>query len=153
VSASALDGAFCVRPAMQASAHESCSRVLRRSKTFLLLARAFRSLIIPIKAVLNLLSVGAVWELMVLVWQHGWDSYTIWGIEATHAINVEMPIVVFAFLFRNVRSRPKRRDLSGRPGPLAVISARLSPWSALAAAPTPSTREAPSDAPGAAVSA
>jgi RND superfamily putative drug exporter len=68
--------------------------------TFLLLARAFRSLIIPLKAVvLNLLSVGAAWGLMVLVWQHGIGSDAIWGIEATGSINVEMPIVVFAFLF------------------------------------------------------
>jgi RND superfamily putative drug exporter len=68
--------------------------------TFLLLARAFRSLIIPLKAVvLNLLSVAAAWGLMVIVWQHGWGSEAIWGIQATHAINVEMPIVVFAFLF------------------------------------------------------
>jgi RND superfamily putative drug exporter len=68
--------------------------------TFLLLARAFRSVIIPVKAVLlNLLSVGAAWGLMVLVWQHGWGSETIWGIPATNSINVEMPIVVFAFLF------------------------------------------------------
>ena len=36
---------------------------------------------------------------MVIVWQHGWGSETIWGIQATHSINVEMPIVVFAFLF------------------------------------------------------
>jgi RND superfamily putative drug exporter len=68
--------------------------------TFLLLARAFRSVIIPLKAVLlNLLSVGAAWGLMVIVWQHGWGSEAIWGIEATGSINVEMPIVVFAFLF------------------------------------------------------
>ena len=68
--------------------------------TFLLLARAFRSLVLPLKAVLlNLLSVAAAWGLMVLVWQHGVGSEAIWGIEATRAINVEMPIVVFAFLF------------------------------------------------------
>ena len=68
--------------------------------TFILLARAFRSLILPLKAVLlNLLSVGAAWGLMVLVLQHGWGSDAIWGIEATQAINVEMPIVIFAFLF------------------------------------------------------
>jgi RND superfamily putative drug exporter len=67
--------------------------------TFLLLARAFRSLILPLEAVLlNLLSVGASWGLLVLVFQHGFGS-GIWGIDATHAINVEMPIVVFAFLF------------------------------------------------------
>jgi RND superfamily putative drug exporter len=67
--------------------------------TFVLLARAFRSLILPLKAVLlNLLSVGASWGLLVLVFQRGFGS-GIWGIEPTRAINVEMPIVVFAFLF------------------------------------------------------
>ncbi|HEX2112235.1 MAG TPA: MMPL family transporter, partial [Gaiellaceae bacterium] len=68
--------------------------------TFLLLARAFRSLILPLKAVLlNLLSVGAAWGLIVLVFQKGFGSDAIWGIEATQAINIEIPIVVFAFLF------------------------------------------------------
>jgi RND superfamily putative drug exporter len=68
--------------------------------TFILLARAFRSLILPLKAVLlNLLSVAAAWGLIVLVWQKGFGSDEIFGIEATHAINVEMPIVIFAFLF------------------------------------------------------
>jgi RND superfamily putative drug exporter len=68
--------------------------------TFVLLARAFRSLVLPLKAVLlNLLSVGAAWGLMVVVWQHGFGSEAIWGIGATGSINVEMPIVVFAFLF------------------------------------------------------
>jgi putative drug exporter of the RND superfamily len=68
--------------------------------TFILLARAFRSLLLPLKAVvLNLLSVAAAWGLLVLVFQKGWGSDLIWGIEATQAINVEMPIVIFAFLF------------------------------------------------------
>ena len=68
--------------------------------TFLLLARAFRSLILPLKAVLlNLLSVAAAWGLIVLVFQNGLGSEAIWGIEATRSINVEMPIVIFAFLF------------------------------------------------------
>jgi RND superfamily putative drug exporter len=68
--------------------------------TFILLARAFRSLVLPLKAVLlNLLSVGAAWGLIVLVWQKGFGSDEIWGIGATQAINVEMPIVIFAFLF------------------------------------------------------
>ena len=68
--------------------------------TFLLLARAFRSLLLPLMAVLlNLLSVAAAWGLIVLVFQHGVGSDEIWGIEATRAINVELPIVVFAFLF------------------------------------------------------
>ena len=35
----------------------------------------------------------------MLVFQKGFGSDEIFGIEATQAINVEMPIVVFAFLF------------------------------------------------------
>ncbi len=67
---------------------------------FLLLARAFRSLILPLKAVvLNLLSVAAALGVTVLVWQNGLGSEAIWGIEATGSINVEIPIFVFAFLF------------------------------------------------------
>jgi RND superfamily putative drug exporter len=68
--------------------------------TFVLLARAFRSLILPLKAVLlNLMSVAAAWGLIVLVWQQGFGSDEIWGIEPTRAITVELPIVIFAFLF------------------------------------------------------
>jgi putative drug exporter of the RND superfamily len=68
--------------------------------TFILLARAFRSLVLSLKAVLlNLLSVAAAWGLIVLVYQKGFGSETIWGIEATQAINVELPVVIFAFLF------------------------------------------------------
>jgi RND superfamily putative drug exporter len=74
--------------------------VLIAGLTFVLLARAFRSLILPLKAVLlNLLSVAAAWGVMVLVWQHGLGSEAIWGIQATRSIPVEIPIVVFAFLF------------------------------------------------------
>jgi putative drug exporter of the RND superfamily len=48
--------------------------------TFLLLARAFRSLVLPLKAVLlNVLSVAAAWGVMVLVWQKGIGSDSIWG--------------------------------------------------------------------------
>jgi RND superfamily putative drug exporter len=68
--------------------------------TFVFLARAFRSLVLSLKAVvLNLVSVAAAWGVMVLVWQNGLGSEAIWGIEATGAINVEIPVVVFAFLF------------------------------------------------------
>jgi RND superfamily putative drug exporter len=68
--------------------------------TFVLLARAFRSLLLPLKAVLlNLLSVAAAWGLIVLVYQHGIGSDELWGVEATQAINVELPVVIFAFLF------------------------------------------------------
>ncbi len=48
---------------------------------------------------MNLLSVAGAWGVMVLVWQNGIGSEAIWGIEATGSITVEIPIVVFAFLF------------------------------------------------------
>jgi putative drug exporter of the RND superfamily len=68
--------------------------------TFVLLARAFRSLVLSLKAVaLNLLSVAAAWGVMVLVWQNGLGSTAIWGIEQTGSITVEIPIMVLAFLF------------------------------------------------------
>ena len=68
--------------------------------TFVLLARAFRSIVLPIKAVLlNLLSVAAAWGVMVLVWQEGYGSKPIWNIEATGAVVEFIPLMVFAFLF------------------------------------------------------
>jgi len=68
--------------------------------TFVLLARAFRSLLLPAKAiVLNVLSVAAAWGVLVLVWQHGYGSDAIWGIQATGSIPSWMPLMVFAFLF------------------------------------------------------
>jgi putative drug exporter of the RND superfamily len=68
--------------------------------TFILLARAFRSLLLPAKAiVLNVLSVAAAWGVLVLVWQHGFGSEAIWGIEATGSIPSWMPLMIFAFLF------------------------------------------------------
>ncbi len=68
--------------------------------TFLLLARAFRSLLLPLKAViLNILSVGAAWGVMVLVWQQGHGSEEIWGIAATGSISSWIPLMVFAFLY------------------------------------------------------
>jgi putative drug exporter of the RND superfamily len=68
--------------------------------TFLLLARAFRSLLLPAKAVvLNILSVGAAWGIMALVWQEGHGSDEIWGIAATGSITAWIPFMVFAFLY------------------------------------------------------
>ncbi|MEX2193726.1 MAG: MMPL family transporter [Thermoleophilaceae bacterium] len=68
--------------------------------TFLLLARALRSLALPLKAVLlNLISLAAAIGFMVLVWQEGYGSEAIWGIEATGAVESWIPIMVFAFLF------------------------------------------------------
>jgi putative drug exporter of the RND superfamily len=68
--------------------------------TFLLLARAFRSIVLPIKAVvLNVLSVGAAWGVVALVWQDGHGSEEIWGIPATGSISSWIPLIVFAFLY------------------------------------------------------
>jgi RND superfamily putative drug exporter len=68
--------------------------------TFVLLARAFRSIVLPIKAVLlNLLSLAAVYGSLVLIWQKGYLSHAIWGIPATGAITGWVPLMVFAFLY------------------------------------------------------
>jgi RND superfamily putative drug exporter len=68
--------------------------------TFILLARAFRSLVLPAKAVLaNLISVGAAYGVLVLVWQDGYGSRAIWGLPATGAITAWIPLFVFAFLY------------------------------------------------------
>jgi RND superfamily putative drug exporter len=68
--------------------------------TFILLARAFRSLLLPLKAiVLNILSVAAAWGVVVLIWQHGFGSEALFGIEATGSIPSWMPLIIFAFLF------------------------------------------------------
>jgi putative drug exporter of the RND superfamily len=68
--------------------------------TFVLLARALRSLLLPVKAIaLNILSVAAAWGVLVLVWQQGHGSEAIWGIQATGSVPSWMPLMVFAFLF------------------------------------------------------
>ena len=54
---------------------------------FLLLLITFRSIVVPIKAiVLNLLSVGAAYGVLVLVFQHGWGRALL-GFESNGAID------------------------------------------------------------------
>jgi putative drug exporter of the RND superfamily len=68
--------------------------------TYVLLVRAFRSLLLPLKAVLlNLLSLGATYGLIVLFWQNGIGSEAVFDIAATGAITFWIPFMVFAFLF------------------------------------------------------
>jgi RND superfamily putative drug exporter len=68
--------------------------------TYILLVRAFRSLLLPLKAVLlNIISVAATLGLMVLFWQEGYGSDAIFGVAATGAITFWIPMMVFAFLF------------------------------------------------------
>jgi RND superfamily putative drug exporter len=68
--------------------------------TFLLLARAFRSLLLPLKAViLNLISLGAAYGIVVFIFQEGHGAQAIWGVDATGAIQSWIPLMIFAFLF------------------------------------------------------
>ncbi len=68
--------------------------------TVVLLARAFRSVVLAVKAVvLNLVSMAAAFGFMTWFWQEGHGSQAIFGIPATGAITFWVPILVFAFLF------------------------------------------------------
>ena len=67
--------------------------------TFILLARAFRSIVLPIKAVLlNLVSLGAAFGVVVIVFQEGHGS-SLWNISATQSITAWIPLMIFAFLY------------------------------------------------------
>jgi putative drug exporter of the RND superfamily len=68
--------------------------------TFLLLVRAFRSVLLAAKAVVfNLISLAAAYGVLTWVWQDGHGSHALWGIPATGAITMWVPLMVFAFLF------------------------------------------------------
>jgi RND superfamily putative drug exporter len=68
--------------------------------TYILLARAFRSLVLPLKAViLNLVSLGAAYGIIVFIFQLGHGSKAIWNVDATQSIIPWIPLMIFAFLF------------------------------------------------------
>ncbi len=68
--------------------------------TFLLLARALRSVVLAAKAViLNVVSLFATFGILTWFWQDGHGSSLVFGIPATGAITFWVPITVFAFLF------------------------------------------------------
>jgi len=68
--------------------------------TLLLLTRALRSVVLAAKAVLlNLVSLGAAYGVLVFVWQQGHGSHALWGVPATGSITIWVPVAVFAFLF------------------------------------------------------
>jgi RND superfamily putative drug exporter len=68
--------------------------------TFVLLTRAFRSIVLPLKAViLNLVSLGAAYGIVVFIFQQGHGSEAIWNIHATDAVISWIPLMIFAFLF------------------------------------------------------
>jgi uncharacterized membrane protein YdfJ with MMPL/SSD domain len=66
---------------------------------FILMLVMFRSLVIPVKAVLlNLLSVGAAYGVLVMVFQWGW-GISFLGSEATGIIMAWLPLFLFGILF------------------------------------------------------
>jgi putative drug exporter of the RND superfamily len=68
--------------------------------TIALLARAFRSVVLAVKAVaLNIVSMAAAFGFMTWFWQLGHGSSAIFGVPATGAITFWIPLMVFAFLF------------------------------------------------------
>jgi len=67
--------------------------------TVILLTRAFRSIVLALKAVvLNVLSLVAAFGIIVLVFQQGHGS-SLWNIEATGSITAYIPLMIFAFLY------------------------------------------------------
>jgi putative drug exporter of the RND superfamily len=67
--------------------------------TLVLLTRAFRSIVLPIKAVvLNLASLAAAFGIVVFIFQKGHGS-SLWNITATQAITAWIPLMIFAFLY------------------------------------------------------
>ncbi|MFZ0377100.1 MAG: MMPL family transporter [Solirubrobacteraceae bacterium] len=66
---------------------------------FILLLVTFRSIVLPITAiVLNLLSVGAAYGVLVLVFQHTWAQGLL-GFKSTGAITSWLPLFLFVILF------------------------------------------------------
>jgi putative drug exporter of the RND superfamily len=67
--------------------------------SFILLTIAFRSIVLPLKAILlNLLSVGAAYGLMVLVFQKGVGN-ELFGLRETESVSTWAPLFLFAVLF------------------------------------------------------
>jgi RND superfamily putative drug exporter len=67
--------------------------------SFLLLMAVFRSLLVPLKAVImNLLSIGAAYGVVVAIFEWGWLSGPL-GVEQTGPIAPFIPMMMFAILF------------------------------------------------------
>ncbi|MDQ4049036.1 MAG: MMPL family transporter [Actinomycetota bacterium] len=67
--------------------------------TFMLMLVTFRSIVIPIKAILlNLLSVGAAYGVLVLVFQEGWGEGLL-GFTSNGGVTSWLPLFLFVILF------------------------------------------------------
>jgi len=67
--------------------------------SFLLLMAVFRSIAVPVKAaIMNLLSIGAAYGVIVAVFQWGWGKGLI-GVDKTGPIDPWIPLMLFTILF------------------------------------------------------
>jgi RND superfamily putative drug exporter len=67
--------------------------------SFLLLMVVFRSLLVPLKAVImNLLSIGAAYGVIVAVFQWGWGS-SLFNVARHGPVDAWTPIMIFAIVF------------------------------------------------------
>lgn len=67
--------------------------------SFILLTIVFRSIVVPIKAIImNLLSVGAAYGILVLVFQEGFLN-EVFGLQQTQVIQPWLPLMLFTILF------------------------------------------------------
>jgi RND superfamily putative drug exporter len=68
--------------------------------TYILLMRAFKSVLLPLKAViLNLISLAAAYGIIVFIFQKGHGAEEIWNVPATDSIISWIPLMIFAFLY------------------------------------------------------
>ena len=66
--------------------------------SYLILLRAFRSVVLPVKAVfMNVLSVSATYGVLVLAFQHGWGN--VLSLQSSSQVEAWIPIFLFAMLF------------------------------------------------------
>ncbi len=67
--------------------------------TLVLLARAFRSIVLAVKAaLLNMVSLAAAFGVVVLVFQQGHGSQ-LWHVAPSGSVTVWIPLMIFAFLY------------------------------------------------------
>jgi len=67
--------------------------------SFVLLMMVFRSIVVPLKAaVMNLLSIGAAYGVIVAVFQWGWGAHLI-GVDKQGPIESWVPMMMFTILF------------------------------------------------------
>jgi RND superfamily putative drug exporter len=67
--------------------------------SFLLLMAVFRSILVPLKAaIMNLLSIGAAYGVIVMIFQYGWGKQLV-GVGKEGPIQAFLPMMMFAILF------------------------------------------------------